>query len=89
MTFPGSLNLLGVDGELHLVFGKPNSREPIFELPIPTIIQVEQQGLFRKRLVITTNTQEQQVLRGSISEAKRLYAWAKFAIENVTGGSQS
>ena len=89
MTFPGSLNLLGVNGELRLVFAKPAARQAIFEVPIGTIHQVEQQGFFKKRLVITTSTQEQHVLRGSISEAKRLYAWAKFAIDHVARGSQS
>ena len=86
MTFPGSLNLRGVDGELHLVFGKPDARETIFDLPIRTISQVRQQGVFRKRLVITTSTLEEHVLRDSISEAKRLYAWAMFASETVARG---
>jgi len=89
MTFPGLLNLLGVNGDLQLVFGKPESREAIFELPIRTISKVEQQGLFKKRLVITTSTHQEHVLSGSIKEAKRLHAWAMFAIENVARGSQS
>ena len=88
MTFPGSLNLLGVDGELHLVFGKPGALEAIFDLPIRAIRQVQQQGLFRKRLVITTSNLEERVLRGSISDAKRLYDWATFAIETVASSRQ-
>jgi len=83
------LNLLGVDGELRLVFGKPGALEAIFELPIRAIGQVQQQGLFRKRLVITTSTMEEHVLRGSIGDAKRLYDWATFAIETVASSGQS
>ena len=85
MTFPGSLNLLGVDGELHLVFGKPDALEAIFEVPIRTISQVQQQGLFRKRLVITTSTGVEHVLLGSVSETQRLCNWATFAIEKAAG----
>ena len=81
MTFPGLLNLLGVDGELHLVFGKLGALEAIVEVPIRAISQVQQEGLFRKRLVITTSTSEEHVFRGSVREAKRLYDWALFAIE--------
>ena len=62
--------------------------EAIFELPIRTISQVKQQGVFRKRLVITTGTLEEHVLRGSIKEAHRLYNWATFAIETVASGNE-
>ncbi|MDP7302046.1 MAG: hypothetical protein QGG09_03035, partial [Pirellulaceae bacterium] len=51
------------------------------EVPIRAISQVQQEGLFRKRLVITTSTSEEYVFRGSVREAKRLYDWALFAIE--------
>jgi hypothetical protein len=86
MTFPGLLNLLGMNGDLQLVFSKSGAMGAIFELPIRTISQVQQKGVFRKRLVITTSTLEEYVLNGSIKEANRLYNWATFAIEMVASG---
>ena len=84
MSFDGSLNVLGVDGELHLVFDRPGAVEPVLELPVQAINQVQRQGLFRKRLVITTSTGEEHVFRGSVSEIQRLYEWGIFAIEKAT-----
>ena len=87
-TVEGALNLLGVDGELHLVFDRLGGSETVVELPVRAISQVQQQGLFRKRLVITTNTGDEYIFRGSLSEAKRLHDWAAFAVEKVTGGGE-
>ena len=53
MTFEGSLNLLGVGGELHLILDKPGGGGPILELPVQTIKEVKWRGLFRKKLLVT------------------------------------
>ena len=87
-TVEGTLNLLGVDGDLHLVFDRPGGTETVVELPVRAISQVQQQGRFRKRLVITTNTGDEYIFRGSLSEANRLHDWAAFAVEKVTGGGE-
>ena len=87
-TVEGTLNLLGVDGDLHLVFDRPGGSETVVELPVRAISQVQQQGRFRKRLVITTNTGDEYIFRGSLSEATRLHDWAAFAVEKVTGGGE-
>jgi len=82
----GLLNLLGVDGELHLVFDRMDGVETVLELPIQAISQVQQQGLFRKRLVITTTTIEEHVFRGSAGEIQRLCEWGIFATQRITEG---
>ena len=87
-TVEGALNLLGVDGELHLVFDRLGGSETVVELPVRAISQVQQKGLFRKRLVITTNTGDEYIFRGSLSEATRLHDWAAFAVEKVTDGGE-
>ena len=84
----GTLNLLGVDGELHLVFDRLGGLETVVELPIQAISQVKQQGLLRKRLVITTTAGDEYIFRGSLNDAKRLHDWATFAVEKAAGGGQ-
>jgi len=86
LAVEGTLNLLGVDGELHLVFDRLGGLEAVVELPIEAIDQVKQQGLFRKRFIVTTKIGEEYVFRGSTNEAKRLYDWATFAVEKARGG---
>lgn len=87
-TVEGELNLLGVNGELHLVFDRRGGLETVVELPVRAISQVQQQGLFRKRLVFTTNTGDEYIFRGALSEAKRLHDWAAFAVDMVAGGGE-
>ena len=82
----GGINLLSIAGELHLVFDAPRELKAVVELPIQVISQVKQQGLFRKRLVVTTSTGDEHVFRGSVNEAKHVLDWARFAVEQITGG---
>jgi hypothetical protein len=86
MKYDGSLNLLGVGGELHLILDRPGGGGPILELPVQTINEVKRRGLIRKILLIKTNTLEEHVFRGSVSEIQRLYEWAMFATEKATEG---
>ena len=83
MTNEGSANLLGVNGELHLIVDRPGRGEPTLELPIQTIKTVKRRGLFRKSLLVTTNTFEEHVFHGSVREVHRLYQWALFATEKA------
>ena len=84
----GSLNLLGVGGGLHLILDKPGGGGPALELPIQTINEIKLRGLFRKSLLVTTNSFEEHVFRGSVSEIQSLCEWAMFATETVTEGDQ-
>jgi len=82
----GSLNLLGVGGELHLILDRPGGGDPNLELSIQTIHEVKRRGLFRKSLVVTTDTLEEHVFRGSVSEIQSLHEWAIFAARKATEG---
>jgi hypothetical protein len=79
VTLDGSLNVLGVDGELHLVFDRPGNLRPELELPVQNVRQIQRRGLFRKSLVLTTHTLEEHAFRGGIAEIQQLCEWAKFA----------
>jgi len=83
MSFEGSLNLLGTNGELHLVFDRSDVGGTTLDLPVQTIKEVKRRGLFRKSLVVTTNTLEEHVFRGSVNEIQLLCEWATFAIEKA------
>ena len=83
MTIEGSANLLGVNGELHLIVDTPGGGGPTLELPIQTIKKVKRRRLFRKSLLVTTNTFEEHVFHGSVSEIQHLYEWAIFATEKA------
>ena len=87
MSNEGSLNLLGVGGELHLILDRPGGNGPALELPVQTINEVKRRGLFRKSLLITTNTMEEHVFRGSVGKLQGLCEWAMYATEKVTGGT--
>jgi len=86
MKYDGSLNLLGMGGELHLILDRPGGGGPALELPIQTINEVKRRGLFRKSLLVTTNTFEEHVFRGAVSEIQSLCEWALFATEEATEG---
>ena len=88
MTVEGSLNVLGINGDLHLVFDSMDGLKTEVELPIQKISQVQRQGLFRKRLVVTTTTSEEHAFRGAVSEIQRLCEWGIFAIEKAASGGQ-
>jgi hypothetical protein len=83
MKSEGSLNLLGVGGELHLILDRPGGGGPALELPIRTIKEIKRRGLFRKSLLVTTDTFEEHVFRGSVGKIQSLYEWALFAIEKA------
>ena len=53
-------------------------------MPVQKINETKRRGLFRKSLVVTTDTFEEHVFRGSINEIQGLYEWALFATEKVT-----
>ena len=84
----GSLNLLGVGGGLHLILDRPGGGGPTLELPVQTIKEVKRRGLFRKSLLVTTNTFEEHVFRGSVGKLQGLCEWALFATEKVTKGNR-
>jgi hypothetical protein len=84
MKSEGSLNLLGVGGELHLLLDRPGGGGSTLEVPVQTINEVKRRGLFRKSLLVTTNTLEEHVFRGSVNEIQGLCEWAIFAIEKAT-----
>ena len=88
MSAEGSLNVLGINGDLHLVFDSMDGLKTEVELPIQKISQVQRQGMFRKRLVVTTTTSEEHVFRGAVSEIQRLCEWGIFAIEKAASGGQ-
>jgi hypothetical protein len=80
----GSLNLFGVGGELHLILDRPGGGGPVLELPVQKINEAKRRGLFRKSLVVTTDTFEEHVFHGPVNEIQGLYEWALFATEEVT-----
>ena len=84
MKSEGSINLLGVGGELHLILDRPGGGRPSLELPVQKINEIKRRGLFRKRLVVTTDTFEEHVFHGSLNEIQGLYEWALFSTEKVT-----
>ena len=84
MKSQGSLNLLGVGGEIHLILDRPGGGGPVLELPVQKIKETKLRGLFRKSLVVITDTLEEHVFRGSVNEIQGLYEWAVFAAEKVT-----
>ena len=86
MSFDGSFNLLGVGGKMHLIFDRLGGLETVLDLPIQSIRQVQRRGLFRKSLVVTSNTLEEHIFRGSVNEIQGLYEWALSAAEKVTEG---
>jgi hypothetical protein len=78
MRARGLLNVLGRHGALHLVLDSKDGLNTEVELPVQDISQVQQQGLFRKRLVVKTSTHEEHVFRGSLNELRCLCEWAIF-----------
>ena len=88
MKSEGSLNLLGVGGEVHLILDRPEGGGPTLELPVQKIKGIKRRGLFRKSLLVTTNTFEEHVFRGSIGKIEGLCEWALFATEKVTEGNR-
>jgi len=83
MRFNGTLNVLGVDGELHLIFERPRASRPILDLHVQSISQLQRCGLVRKRLLATTATLEEHTFRGPVCEIQELIEWAKFAVEEM------
>ena len=88
MKSQGSLNLLGVGGEIHLILDRPGGGGPVLELPVQNINETKRRGLFRKSLVVTTDTFEEHVFHGSVNEIQGLYEWALFATEKVIEGDR-
>ena len=88
MKSEGSLNLLGVGGEVHLILDRPEGGGPTLELPVQKIKRIKRRGLFRKSLLVTTNTFEEHVFRGSIGKIEGLCEWALFATGKVAEGNR-
>lgn len=86
MTNEGSVNLLGANGEIHLILDRPGGGGPTVDLPVRAIKEVKRRGLFRKSLLVTTNTFEEHVFRGSLGKIQSLYEWAMFATEKAAEG---
>jgi len=88
MKSGGALNLLGVGGELHLIFDRLGGGELVLELPVQRINESKRRGLFRKSLVVKTDTFDEHVFHGSVNKIHDLYDWAVFATEKVTEGNR-
>jgi len=86
MRLEGSLNVLGRDGDLHLVLDTMDGLTTKVELPIQSISQVQRQGLFQKRLVVTTSSEEEHIFRGAVSEIQRLCEWGIIAAQKTASG---
>jgi hypothetical protein len=79
----GELNVLGLNGELRMVFERPGVVRPALDLPIRAVKQVRQSGLFRKGVTVTTHTGEEHLFRGTVSEIQRLWEWTMFTARKM------